>query len=78
MTALSRPATARFVAGRFRSHYASKGWRVFLSDRGRWWATTSTREAVDYKRGMTLALVPDAVDADDASGLASELDRRTR
>ncbi len=61
-----------------RQKYAPLGWRVFVSDKGRWWAATTGREAVDYKRGLRLALVPDAVDANDADGLAAALERRTR
>ena len=58
--------------------YGPRGWRVFISDRGRWWATTTGREAIDYKRGMIPVLVPDAVDSATPAGLAAELERRSR
>lgn len=52
------------------------GYRVFASDKGRLWATTTSRPAVDYKRGMVLVGVPDAIDADTPAEMAAKLRKR--
>src|SRR5215475_2169550 len=68
-----RIMTAAEIVARFRSQFP--GWRVFLSDRGRWWATSQAQPlgVVDGSRTVT-RLQPAAVDAD----TAPELWRRLR
>ena len=57
-----------------RRHWAALGWRVFLSDRRRWWATTTRRPVGRY--GAEFA--PDAVDADTYAELAAKLEGKPR
>jgi hypothetical protein len=74
---LAEPAIARTVATCLRLHWAARGWRIFLSDHGRWWATTTSRQVLGWRQGLTFIGCPDAVDADEYLELAGKLgDRR--
>ena len=75
MSALAQPEIARTVVTCLRLHWAARGWRIFVSDRGRWWATTTARPVLSYRKGLTIVGCPDAVDADEYTELASKLDR---
>lgn len=58
-----------------RFKFAPYGWRVFASDTGRWWATTTSSSRSDY-RGRWHTGLADAVDADTPAELAAKLRKR--
>ena len=55
-------ADAALIVERIRSYWRKRGWRVFLSDAGRWWATTTRTRT-------------DAIEADTYTELVSKLGR---
>lgn len=55
---------------------AGPDWHVFATSTGRLQATTIKRPAIDYRRGMILVGVPDAIDADSAPEMAAKLRKR--
>lgn len=76
MSALAETAIARHVVARVRSGWRAEGWRIFLSDAGRWWATTTTRPVVlgsSYWEPKHTVMCADAIDADTYTELASKL-----
>lgn len=80
MTVLSEPAIARHVKARIRSAHRQDGWRVFLSDRGRWWATTTTLPVAmpeTYWQPRHTVMGKDAIDADTYTELAAKLRKRS-
>lgn len=60
-----------------RQKYAPLGWRIFISDKGRWWATRGSSSA--WSQPLPRAhLMPSAVDANDPYRLAAKLEGRIR
>jgi hypothetical protein len=62
-----------------RGYWAQRGWRIFLSDKERWWATTTRRPVLigtDWTPRHTV-LAADAVDADTYTELAAAIEGRT-
>lgn len=51
------------------------GYRVFASDRGRLWATTTSAEGKDI-HGVLWTGLPDAIDADSPAEMAAKLRKR--
>jgi hypothetical protein len=79
MSALAEPAIARHVVGQLRSSWREAGWRIFLSDTGRWWATTTKRPIVvgsSYWEPRHTVMATDALDADEYTELAARLEDR--
>lgn len=60
-----------------RQEYAPQGWRIFISDKGRWWATTTRRPVTGRTGRITVnGFGVDAVDANDPYRLAAKLEGR--
>jgi hypothetical protein len=77
VSALAEPAIARHVVREIRSSWRQEGWRIFLSDKGRWWATTTTKPITlgsRYWEPRHTVMATDAVDADEYTELAARLD----
>lgn len=73
---LPRHLRAKLAISALNYKFGPEGYRVFASDQGRLWATTTARPAVDYRRGMKPVGVPDAIDADSAPEMAAKLRKR--
>lgn len=76
MPGLPRRLRDQLVLSALNWKYGPEGWRVFASDRGRLWATTTTAKRRD-QYGMVWTGLPDAVDADTPAELAAKLTARS-
>lgn len=71
-------ALALLALSALRWKFGPQGWRVFISDSGRWWATTLARPVLGRVGAYSVSLhAPDAVDADTPAELAAKLRKRS-
>lgn len=89
---MARPATARHIVDRLMAeafaaelsprlaksalNWKYPDWRIFPSNRGRWWAFTDSASRRDYA-GVLWTGLPDAVDADSPRELVAKLRARS-